>query len=648
MKKNKIICCALSLAMAVTLFAGCSKKIENTSATSTFDYKDKTISGIVTKIDGSKVTVQVNPMSGDGRTPPNAPSGNASGSAISGGEASEKPDDSTSGNNKQSKEAPEKPDDSTSGDDKQGGTPPDMPGGNASGSAIGGGEAPEKPDGNTNGDDKQGETGVITINDDSLISVSDISDGDMLSVTFDKNGKITAISKQDSQKPGENSVNGDNQAPGGQSAKVDSYDSANEYSEDKTVKNKKLSSTGTDENAALVDNGAKVTFDNVSIDRTSSDSTGGDNSSFYGVGAALLTTDGTSTIKGGSITTDASGAAGVFSYGQGKTYISDTKITTSKDTSGGIHAAGGGSLYAWNLDVTTNGESSAAIRSDRGGGTMVVDGGSYVSNGVGSPSVYCTADIAVNNATLTANGSEAICMEGLNTIHLFDCDITGSMKDLDQNDTTWNVIVYQSMSGDSEVGNSTMQLIGGSLTAKNGGMFYTTNTECNILLSDVDIKYSDDNPFFLQCTGNNNKRGWGTSGANGSDCVFTAEKQDMKGDIIWDSISKLDLYMKDGSILKGAVKDDETYAGNGGDGYCNISVSKDSKWIVTGDSELTTLSNEGTIVDKDNKKVTIKGTDGKVYVKGDGKYTITVDKYSESADFSNAATADSWSSHEVK
>ena len=192
MKKNKIICCALSLAMAVTLFAGCSKKIENTSATSTFDYKDKTISGIVTKIDGSKVTVQVNPMSGDGGTPPNAPSGNASGSAISGGEALEKPDDSTSGDNKQNKEAPEKPDDSTSGDDKQ------------------------------------GETGVITINDDSLISVSDISDGDMLSVTFDKNGKITAISKQDSQKPGENSVNGDNQAPGGQSAKVDSYDSANE------------------------------------------------------------------------------------------------------------------------------------------------------------------------------------------------------------------------------------------------------------------------------------------------------------------------------------------------------------------------------------------------------------------------------------
>lgn len=43
--------------------------------------------------------------------------------------------------------------------------------------------------------------------------------------------------------------------------------------------------------------GAKVSLDNVTVNRTSDDSTGGDNSSFYGVGAALLTTDGTTYIK---------------------------------------------------------------------------------------------------------------------------------------------------------------------------------------------------------------------------------------------------------------------------------------------------------------------------------------------------------------
>ena len=103
--------------------------------------------------------------------------------------------------------------------------------------------------------------------------------------------------------------------------------------------------------------------------------------------------------------------------------------------------------------------------------------------------------------------------------------------------------------GDSEVGNSTFQMDGGTITSKNGGLFYTTNTECTIALKDVDITYNDDSEFFLQCTGNNNQRGWGQSGANGSDCNFTADSQDMKGNVIWDSISDLDFYMTNGSTL---------------------------------------------------------------------------------------------------
>lgn len=270
---------------------------------------------------------------------------------------------------------------------------------------------------------------------------------------------------------------------------------------------------------------------------------------------------------------------GIFAYGDSSTvYAANTKITTTQDTSGGIHAAGGGTLYAWDMDVTTSGESSAAIRSDRGGGTMVVDGGSYTSNGTGSPAVYSTADITVNNADLTANGSEAVCIEGLNSLRLFDCNLTGNMSDNEQNDCTWNVILYQSMSGDSEVGNSTFEMNGGSLTAKNGGMFYTTNTESTFVLNNVDITYADDNPFFLKCTGNSNARGWGNSGSNGADCHFTAINQTMSGDIIWDSISQLDFYMTEGSALTGAVVDDESNAGNGGDGYCNLYIASSCTW----------------------------------------------------------------------
>lgn len=496
------------------------------------------------------------------------------------------------------------------------------------------GNAPEKPDGEATDESGAGQSEEITLDD--------IKEGDIVSITLDDDGNAATITVQSME------MGGGQGGPGGQDSGVDSYAAANEYSSDETVSDTSLESTETNENAALVSNGAEVTFNNDAISRTSSDSQGGDNSSFYGVGAAVLAADGTAYVKDSTITTDSKGGAGLFAYGDGTVYAADTDISTQQDTSGGIHAAGGGKLYAWDLSVETNGESSAAIRSDRGGGTMVVDDGTYTSNGVGSPAVYCTADIAVNNAELTANGSEAVCIEGLNSLRLYNSNLTGNMSDDDQNDTTWTVILYQSMSGDSEVGNSTFQMDGGTITSKNGGLFYTTNTECTIALKDVDITYNDDSEFFLQCTGNNNQRGWGQSGSNGSDCNFTADSQDMKGNVIWDSISDLDFYMTNGSTLEGAFVNDETYAGNGGDGYCNVVIDKDSTWTVTGDSKITSLSNAGTITDADGKTVSVVGTDGTTYVEGDSDYTITVDSYQDSADTSASTSIDDWSNYEVE
>ena len=550
------------------------------------------------------------------------------GQGVPDGEAPEKPDG----------EAPEKPDGNNANDNANAktedteNTEDSEKTEEASDSENADNEAQEKPDGEA--PDGTGQTEEIILDD--------IKEGDVVAITLDDDGNAATITVQSMD------MGGGQGGPGGQASGVDSYDAANEYSSDETVSDTSLESTGTDENAALISNGAEVTFSNDAISRTSSDSQGGDNSSFYGVGAAVLATDGTAYVKDSTVTTDSKGGAGLFAYGDGTVYVADTDITTQQDTSGGIHAAGGGKLYAWDLNVETNGESSAAIRSDRGGGTMVVDGGTYTSNGVGSPAVYCTADIAVNNAELTANGSEAVCIEGLNSLRLYNSNLTGNMSDDDQNDTTWTVILYQSMSGDSEVGNSTFQMDGGTITSKNGGLFYTTNTECTITLKDVDITYNDDNEFFLQCTGNNNQRGWGQSGANGSDCNFTADSQDMKGNVIWDSISDLDFYMTNGSTLEGAFVNDESNAGNGGDGYCNVVIDKDSTWTVTGDSTITSLSNAGTITDADGKTVSIVGTDGTTYVEGDSDYTITVGSYQDSADTSASTTVDDWSNYEVE
>lgn len=141
---------------------------------------------------------------------------------------------------------------------------------------------------------------------------------------------------------------------------IDNYDAVKDISEDTSESGKTYTSTGTDENAVRISGQATAVLTDSTVSRTSSDSTGGDNSSFYGVGAAVLATEGTAYIKNADISTDASGGAGIFSHGNSVVYIADSAIKTLQNTSGGIHAAGGGTLYAWDLYVETSGESSAA------------------------------------------------------------------------------------------------------------------------------------------------------------------------------------------------------------------------------------------------------------------------------------------------
>lgn len=218
------------------------------------------------------------------------------------------------------------------------------------------------------------------------------------------------------------------------------------------------------------------------------------------------------------------------------------------------------------------------------------------------------------------------CTFDINTTHS-TCEVVGNMPENEQNDCTWTVILYQSMSGDSEIGNSTFSMTGGSLTSQNGGLFYTTNTESTFYLSEIDLTCSDTHDFLLKCTGNSNARGWGASGANGADCEFTASSQLMEGDILWDSISSLDVALTNGSTWTGAFLMDESNAGDGGDGYANLTIDDTSTWIVTGDSTLSCLSCQEIVTDENGSTVTVKSSDGIVYAEGDSPYTVTVSEY---------------------
>ena len=376
--------------------------------------------------------------------------------------------------------------------------------------------------------------------------------------------------------------------------------SATTITEGGTYSSTSYSSTGDDENALRVD-GATVTLDSVTVDKSAGSSSNTEDGDFYGQNAALLATNGANvTIKNATLNSSAQNGNGIFSYGTCTTVnVSDSTITTTADNSGGIQTTGGGTTNATNLTVNTSGNSAAAIRSDRGGGTVVVDKGTYTSNGYNSPAVYSTADVTVSNATLTANNSESLVIEGKNSIKLNNCDVSGNMSSTEgssSDENVHNVMIYQSMSGDAEVGTSEFDMTDGSLTGNNGDMFYITNTHSIINLSNVDITNKDADAYLMRVTGNSAARGWGKAGANGAQVEFTASNQTLNGDIAVDTVSTLNMTLTDSSDFTGTINIiDNAQNGTAVDNNAVVTINSDSTWTLTGDCTVTSLENNGTI-----------------------------------------------------
>ena len=577
--------------------------------------KQKTVTGKITAIDGTTVTLQLGELSDDEDSydssgtpqgePPAKPDGdNSDSSGAPQGEPPAKPD----GDNSDSSGAPQgnppaKPDgDNSDSSDAPQGNPPEMPDGDSSNfSGAPQGELPELPGGSGTSANFTAGTETLTVElgsatitkNNAAAAVSDLSVGDVVQVELNSKSEAAAVTV----------VSSGFGAPGGGfggSGTVQQGSSANTLSEDTTVHGESYASTGDDENALRVD-GASVTLEGITVTKSGGASSNTEDGDFYGMNAALLATNGaTVTIRNATVSSAAQNGNGVFSYGSGTTVnIADSTITTTADNSGGIQTTGGGTTNATALTISTAGNSSAAIRSDRGGGTVTVTGGTYESSGYNSPAVYSTAAITVQDAVLTAKNSEALVIEGQNSIALTDCTVSGNMSKTNGSSSDENVhtvMIYQSMSGDAAVGTSSFSMTGGSLTGQSGDLFYITNTACTLSLSGVTLENKDSTGNLLTVTGNSASKGWGTAGKNGAQVTATMDGQTLSGAIVVDSISTLSLTLKNGSRFTGTVNITEN-AQNGTAVSDNAVVTVESgcTWTLTGNCTVTSLTNHGTI-----------------------------------------------------
>jgi len=160
------------------------------------------------------------------------------------------------------------------------------------------------------------------------------------------------------------------------------------------------------------------------------------------------------------------------------------------------------------------------------------------------------------------------------------------------------------MSGDAAEGTSAFKAEGSTITNKKGDVFFINNTTTEIELKGNKITNEDKDGVFLKAAA----AGWGNEGSNGGQVKLTATSQEIEGDMTVDKDSMLDLYLKDGSSLTGAINSKKQT----GDVY--VEIEEGSTWTLTADSHVSSLEvAKGSAINLNGHKLYV---DGKEYKEG--------------------------------
>ena len=403
---------------------------------------------------------------------------------------------------------------------------------------------------------------------------------------------------------------------GSSSSSTNSYDYS-DYSAEKTVSSTEIissdiSTTTAGASALYVTSTGEATVGTYTITKSGDYTDDIETCEFYGVNAAVLVNGGNATFSGTTINTSAKGANAVFATNSGTITISNSVITSTGSSSArGLDATYGGKITGTNVSITTDNGSCATLATDRGEGTVSCSQCTLVTNGAGSPVIYSTGDISISNTIGTANAAQMVVVEGKNSATVSSSTLKcAGNGNRDSGADKCGVMIYQSMSGDADDGigsftasDSTMEILSTSSVYSSAPMFFVTNTEATITLSNVTFSYGSN--IFIDIEGTSE---WGTEGSNGGDVTMTVTGQTIVGDIVVDDYSSLTLYLNNSSSFKGTINSAQS------SGTIEIIIDSTSTLTLTGESYITTLTNS----DSENSNI-------------DGDYTLNIGTNSNSS-----------------
>lgn len=376
-----------------------------------------------------------------------------------------------------------------------------------------------------------------------------------------------------------------------------------------TMSDTTLTNSGADYNVVQVTNGT-LTLTNSTLTKTGdTETSGGDATSFYGTNASAFVSGSTGNLVLNNVTINstADGANGVFAYNGGTATVNGITIYNNSVRSRGLHATYGGTIKATDVNITTCAETSSTIATDRGGGYVYVTGGTSTAKGRRSAVLYSTGTIEATNLTGVSELGEIADVEGDNHVVMTNCDMTSGSSER-------GIMMLQSGSGDATGNNAYVTATSCKLTTTDSSAplceVPTANTgtlnltDCTLSVGSGTLMYVDYNTQ------------WQTYGGTGKlNLQTTQDSWTYEGNVKADSYSNVDVTVGDNVTWNGAIDTDNTAK------TADVTVNEGATWVLTANSNVTTLVNNGTI-----------------YTNG---YTLTTDSQSGSGSIQNTTGIDS-------
>lgn len=359
-----------------------------------------------------------------------------------------------------------------------------------------------------------------------------------------------------------------------------------------------LSTSTGDYNVVQVSSGT-LTLDGCTITKTGDTTrSDGDATSFYGTNSAIYAGVGTGNsssagstssatgavinIKNCSVTTTAKGSNAVFCTNGATINVEGITIVNNSRISRGLHCTYGGTINASNVDITTNSETSSTIATDRGGGTVTVTGGTATANGNNSAVLYSTGTITATNLTGTSAQGEIAVVEGDNGVIINSCTMTSGSSNR-------GLMMLQSGSGDAQGSNAYITVTGGSLTTTGSSVplceVPTLNTG-TLTLTDVTLSVASGILMYVDYNTQ-----WSTYGGTGNLILQTEQTcWSYTGAVDADSYSNVNVTVGSNVTWNGTMDADNNASSS------TVTVNSNGVWVLTGNSYVDNLVNNGTIV----------------------------------------------------